>query len=122
MTFSNSKRAKKNVKRGDGRCSSHFFFKVLERERDFALKYQEIRPSKSFGPRRKAILRGEDNAWAPVLWSFDKLREVWDLSYLGFTLCLSTLLMLELIEVVRGRLISPKSWDRNVRIFGARSA
>ena len=61
-------------------------------------------------------------ACAPVLWSFNKLRELWDLSYLGFTLCLSTLLILELIEAVRGRLIGPKSWDRNVRIFGARSA
>ena len=111
------------MKKGDGRCSSHFL-KVLERERerDFSLKYWEILPSKSFGPRRKAILHGEDNAWAPVLWSFEKLCELWDLSYLGFTLCLSTLLMLELIEAVRGRLISPKSWDRNVRIFGARSA
>ena len=36
---------------------------------------------------------------------------------LGFTLCLSTLLMLELIEAVRGRLMGLKSWDRNVRIF-----
>ena len=26
--------------------------------------------------------------------------------------------MLELSEAVRGRLIGPKSWDRNVRIFG----
>ena len=109
------------MKRGDGRCRSHFL-KVLERERDFSLKYREIRQSKSFGLRRKAILRGEDNAWALVLWSFDKLCEVWDLSYLGFTLYLSTLLMLELIEAVRGRLIGPKSWDRNVRIFGACSA
>ena len=109
------------MKKGDGRCSSHFL-KVLERERDFSLKYREIRSSKSFGPRRKAILRGEDNAWAPILWSFDKLREVWGLSYLGFTPCLSTLLMLELIDAVRDCLIGTKSWDRNVRIFGARSA
>ena len=28
--------------------------------------------------------------------------------------------MLELIEAVSGRLISPKTWDRNVKIFGAR--
>ena len=28
--------------------------------------------------------------------------------------------MLELIEAVSGRLIGPKTWDRNVEIFGAR--
>ena len=28
--------------------------------------------------------------------------------------------MLELIEVVSGRLIGPKTWDQNVEIFGAR--
>ena len=28
--------------------------------------------------------------------------------------------MLELIEAVSGRLISPKTWNRNVKIFGAR--
>ena len=99
-----------------------FFEGFRERETDFSLKYREIRSSKSFGSRRKAILRGEDNAWAPILLSFDKFREVGDLSYLGFSLCLSTLLMLELIEAVRGRLISPKSWDRNVRIFRVRFA
>ena len=40
-------------------------------------------------------------------------------SLLGFILCLRTMLMLELVEAVRGRLIGPKSWDRNVMIFGA---
>ena len=29
------------------------------------------------------------------------------------------MLMFELVEVVRGRLIGPKSWDRIVKIFGA---
>ena len=37
--------------------------------------------------------------------------------YLGFTLYLSTLLMFELNEAVRGRLIGPKSWDRIVIIL-----
>ena len=55
--------------------------------------------------------------WAPVLGSFVKLREVGDLSYLGFILYLSTLLMFELNEAVRGRLIGPKSWNLNVRNF-----
>ena len=40
-------------------------------------------------------------------------------SLLGFILCLRTMLMFELVEPVRGRLIGPKSWDRIVIIFGA---
>ena len=77
----------------------------------FSLDFQEIRPSKSFEPRRKAALRGEAYAWTPVLGSFVKLREVGDLSYLGFV-------MFELIEAVRGRLIGSKSWNRSVENFG----
>ena len=45
---------------------------------------------------------------------FNKLREVGVSPYLGFTLCLSTLLMLELNEAVRGRLISSKTRNRGV--------
>ena len=40
-----------------------------------------------------------------------------DSPYLGFTLCLSTLLMFELNEAVRGRLIDSKSWNRGVRFL-----
>ena len=76
-----------------------------------------IRPSKSFGQRRKAILRGEDNAWAPALRSFDKLREVGVSSYLSFTLYLSVFMMLELIEAVSGRLIGSKYWNRGVEFL-----
>ena len=57
--------------------------------------------------------------WAPDLRSFDKLREVGVSPYLGFILCLRPMLMFELNEAVRGRLIGPKSWDRIVIIFGA---
>ena len=39
-------------------------------------------------------------------------------SLLGFTLCLRTMLMFELVEAVRGRLIGPKTWDRIVWIYG----
>ena len=39
-------------------------------------------------------------------------------SLLGFILCFLTMLMLELVEVVRGRLIGPKTWDRIVWIYG----
>ena len=80
----------------------------------FSLKYREIRPSAVFGTRRKTALHGETYAWAPDLRSFDKLREVGDSPYLGFIICLSTLLMFELNEAVRGCLIGPKSWDRIV--------
>ena len=62
-----------------------------ERESHLSLKYWEIRPSEFVGVRRKAALRIEAYAWAPVLGVFDKLREVGDLSYLGFTLYLSVI-------------------------------
>ena len=39
-------------------------------------------------------------------------------SLLGFIICLRTMLMLELVEAVRGRLIGPKTWDRIVWIYG----
>ena len=55
--------------------------------------------------------------WVPDLRSLDKLREVEVCPYLGFILYLSTLLMFELNEAVRGRLIGPKSYDRIVIIF-----
>ena len=64
--------------------------------------------------RRKVALIGETYAWAPVLRSFNKLREVVVSPYLGFTFFLSTLLMFELTEAVRGRLIDSKSWNRGV--------
>ena len=62
-----------------------------ERERGFSLNFQEIRSSEFVGTRSKVALRIETYAWAPVLGVFDKLREVGDLSYLGFTLYLSVL-------------------------------
>ena len=84
---------------------------------DFSIESWEIRPSEVVGARRKAALLGEIYAWAPDLRSFDKLREVGVSSYLSFILYLNTLLMFELNEAVRGRLIGTKSWDRIVIIF-----
>ena len=84
------------------------------RRLDFSLESWKIRPSKVVGARRKAALREETYAWAPDLRSFNRLREVGVSPYLGFTLCLSTLLMFELNEAVRGRLIDSKSWNRGV--------
>ena len=63
----------------------------LVRKRDFSLNFRQIRPSEFFGARRKVALHEEGNAWTPFLRSFDKLCEVGDLSYLGFTLYLSVL-------------------------------
>ena len=56
-----------------------------ERESHFSLELWLIRPSEFFGARRKVVLRGEGNAWAPVSWSFEKLREVGVLSYLFYS-------------------------------------
>ena len=83
----------------------------------FSLKYRAIRPSTVFRTRRKAALHGETYAWAPDLRIFDKLREVGDSPYLGFTLCLRAMLMFRLIEALNGRLIGSKSWNRNVGIL-----
>ena len=85
-----------------------------ERESNFSLKYPAIRSSAVFGTRRKAALRRKGFAWVLDLRSFDQLRKVGVSPYLGFILYLSTLLMFELNEAVRGRLIGPKSWDRIV--------
>ena len=93
------------------------FFCFRERRTSFSLEFWEIRQSEFFGARRKVVLCGEGNTWAPISWSFDKLCEVGVSPYLGFILYLSTLLMFELNEAVRGRLIGPKSWDRIVIIF-----
>ena len=92
-------------------------FGFSERKCSFSLHLRAIRPSEFFGTRRKVVLCGEAYAWAPILGSFVKLREVWVSPYLCFILYLCTLLMFELNEVVRGRLISPISWDRIVIIF-----
>ena len=94
------------------RSSSRFFRFSLERERNFSLKYRAIRPSAVFGTRRKAALRGEGFAWVPDLGSFLKLLEVGVSPYLGFIPSLSTFRMIEFSEVVKGRLIGPKPWDR----------
>ena len=79
-----------NMGRKKRRCNSHFLcFRV--RERDFSLGFWAIRPLEFFGTRRKVALHREAYAWAPILRSFNKRREVEVLSYLSFTLCLSVL-------------------------------
>ena len=85
-----------------------------ERTSTFSIKVKEIRPSEFVGARRKAALRGEGFACVPDLRSFNKLQEVGDSPYLGFILCLRAMLMFELNEAVKGRLIGSKSWNRGV--------
>ena len=57
------------------------------------------------------VLLSEGFAWVLDLRSFNKIREVGVSPHLRFTLLLSTLRMFDLNEVVRARLIGPKSWD-----------
>ena len=65
-------------------------FEFFFRERNFSLRFREIRLSNFFGARRKAALRIEAYTWAPILGVFDKLREV------GGFILLVLLLILEL--------------------------
>ena len=75
------KKEAKNVKRGKTYRSFDFSFSS-ERECGFSLKSRVIRPSEFFGARRKVALHSEAYAWASILRSFDKLREVGVSSYL----------------------------------------
>ena len=115
LVFFKTKEAKRGKEAGDLQWAAEIDFR--ERTSSFSLKYWAIRPSAVFGTRTKAALRGEGFAWVPDLRSFDKLREVVVSPYLDFIPSLSTLLMFELNEAVRGRLIGPKTWDRIVGNF-----
>ena len=106
-------------RKGEGKSDRRFWISFSrERVSSFTLSFCAIRPLAVVGTRGKAALRIETYAWVPVLRVFDKLREVGGFSLLGFILCLRTMLMLELLEAVTGRLIGPKTWDRIVWIYG----
>ena len=62
------------------------FWFFRERGSDFSLRSWVIGQLDFFEPRRKVVLRSEGFAWAPVLGSFDKLREVGVLSYMFYPL------------------------------------
>ena len=66
-------------------CSSLGFSYSRERVCAFSLRLQAIRLSEFVGTRSKEALRSEAYQWAPVLRSFDKLREVGVLSYLFYS-------------------------------------
>ena len=103
---------------GKEKSDMRLYILVLERVCGFSLDLREIRPSAVFGTRRKVALCGEGFAWVSDLRSLDKLLEVGVSPYLGFILCLRSMLMLELVEAVRGRLICRKTWNRIVWIYG----
>ena len=65
----------KRERTGNG-CSGYGRSDFRERKTSFFLYFWEIRPLEFVGTRRKVALRIETYAWAPVLKSFDKLREV----------------------------------------------
>ena len=112
-----SQKTRKNTEQKQGGLIVSHFLSFFRERSSLSLNFRQIRPSKFFGARRKAALRIEAYAWVPVSWSFDKLREVGDLSYLSFTLYLSVFMMFELIEAVSDYLIGPKSWNRIIRKF-----
>ena len=76
----------KNVRGRNVRCSGYGWFVFRERRTSFSLNFWLIRPSEFFGARRKVALCSKAYAWAPILRSFDKLCEVWVLSYLFYPL------------------------------------
>ena len=46
---------------------------ILERESAFFLDFPPFGPSVRFGPRSKAVLRGEGYAWTSLWWSSGEL-------------------------------------------------
>ena len=81
-----SSKAKRKRAGEGGNLQRLGFWVFSERVSDFSLRSRAIGPSDFFGTRRKVALRDEDNAWAPVSWSFNKLLEVGVLSYLFYPL------------------------------------
>ena len=91
-----------------------------------SLENHLFRRALPLGPSKMKIALGaakglaflhESFAWVPDLRNLDKLLEVGVSPYLSFIPILITFSMFELNEVVRGRLISPKAWDRIVGKF-----
>ena len=87
------------------------------RRSSFSLRSRAIGPLDFDGARSENVLRRAGYAWTPDLWSFLKLQEVGFSPYLGFIPIFSTFRMFESKEVVRGRLIGPKTWDRIIGNF-----
>ena len=90
------------------------------RERDFnsSLNFPMIGPSNSSEARRKVGPHYKTYTWVPVLWSFDKLREVGVFSYLVYFRLKNHLKWFGLCEAVSGHLVSPKTWDLMLEFLG----
>ena len=86
MVISYIQKGQKRAGGKQGRCIGQIFEIERERKCAFSLDFRSIGPSVFDEARRKVVLRGEGNAWAPVSWSFDKLCEVGVLSYLFYLL------------------------------------
>ena len=86
MSSPSSKRNEKMCRERTKSAGAKFFDFFSERVSDFSLKSRAIGPSDSFRPRSKMVLCNKGFVWAPILGSFDKLREVGVLSYLSYTL------------------------------------
>ena len=84
VIFSKGKRSK--TCRGRHFSGSELRFCYFrERVCIFSLRSRAIGPLEFYRRRRKAVLRGEGNAWAPFLGVFDKLREAGVSSYLFYS-------------------------------------
>ena len=70
---------------GERGCLAQEVLDLIFRERvsSFSLSFCAIRPLAVVGTRGKAALRIEAYTWVPVLWVFEKLREVGVSPYLG---------------------------------------
>ena len=108
------------MNRRKGRCREFGNGVFRVRVSNFSLSFRQIRSSEVFGARRKVVLRGEAYAWTPILGVFNKIQEVWDSSYLGFTLYLSVLSCFGWFEALNGRLIGSKTWNRNEKNYGTK--
>ena len=62
----NTKKTSSEQKKEMRWAGSEGFVIFLERVCHFSLRSRAIGPSDFDGARRKVVLRGEDNAWAPV--------------------------------------------------------
>ena len=82
-----------------------------ERDSNFSQNFSVIGQSNSGDARSKVGPHCKSYTWVPVLWSFDKLREVGVFSYLVYYRLKSHLKWFGWCEAVSGRLVSPKTWD-----------
>ena len=65
---------------------------------NFFLNFSVIGPSDSSEPRDKVAPHSKSYAWIPVLWSFEKLREVGVFSYLVIPCLKSHEMILEAVR------------------------